>query len=292
MVEDIGVEFEDLLNAVGSEKTYKILKLYSKRKDGLNLTDTSRKISEITSTIRDHLKKMLETGLIFKEDKKYFLSNFGSFVLSSLEEFRTFNKFRSIFGQIPGEIIPSRFLREFIPHIKNLHVITNQWQFLNVTNEVIENIKSDIDTKKVEMKILGWKSLTLMLDIFQNYFKELSSSPDSIQKLLDTFDFQLISNMDILEELKKSTQVKDLMKLTNLQKHIHICKEIDNFNFVLFKYNNNVHIFLNKNNRFNFENYFLAQDNLGVVEFYNKVFRYYLDRSIPLSEYIGKSGDY
>ena len=59
--------FFSLLNSISSEIAYKILNLYQEDIKGLNLTETSRRISEKTSTVKDHLgklKKLRTSGLM------------------------------------------------------------------------------------------------------------------------------------------------------------------------------------------------------------------------------------
>ncbi len=289
MTNGIEVEFEKFLNTINSEISFKILKLYSKEKNGINLTETARAIGENTSTTRDRLKKLLDSKIIYQEEKNYFLSNLGSYTLTKLENFRKLSKFQSIFGQIPAELIPSEYLEKLIPNLEDTGLIRSQWQIFNIANQVVDEIKSQMDKRKIEMKLLGWNSLTLMIDIFQSYFKEISINTNSIQNLLNSLDFHLISSRNIILEIKDKPYIRKILDDTTLKDNISICEIVDKFNFVLFKYNQNVHIFLNKNDQFNYDNYFIAENNKSIADFYDDIFNFYLKQSIPLVEFLKKS---
>ena len=65
-------DFFSLLNSISSEIAHKILNLYSENTKGLNLTETSNKIEEKTSTVRDHINRLLAANLIYKKEKNSF----------------------------------------------------------------------------------------------------------------------------------------------------------------------------------------------------------------------------
>lgn len=282
------IEFEKFLNAINSESTYKILKLYFNNKKGFNLTETSRVIGENTSTTRDRLKKILDSKLIYLDGKNYYLSNLGSYTLNKLENFRRLSKYQSIFGEIPAEMIPTEFLEMLVVNLDDIGLIRSQWQFLNIVNQVVNDIKNDINKQCYELKLLGWKSLTLLFEIFQNYFKEISMNANTIQNLLKSFDFHVISSRDIISEINEKPDIRKILDNTTLKENISICEAVDKFNFIVFKYNQNVHIFLNKNNQFNFEQYFISENNKNIVNFYDSLFNHYLKQSIPLVDFLRK----
>ena len=61
-------DFFSLLNSISSEIALRILNLYSEDDIGLNLTETSNRLEEKTSTVRDNLNKLLSTNLIYKKN--------------------------------------------------------------------------------------------------------------------------------------------------------------------------------------------------------------------------------
>ncbi|MFX1385530.1 MAG: winged helix-turn-helix domain-containing protein, partial [Promethearchaeota archaeon] len=113
MTKNKNSEFNLLLNAISSEITYNILKLYEV--SSFNLTDTAKQLNFSISTVQDNLKKLLQSDLIYLNEKEYHLSSFGNYFLSKLKEFEEVNKLRHLFGKVPSKLIPCEFIEEFIP---------------------------------------------------------------------------------------------------------------------------------------------------------------------------------
>ena len=278
---DDRTDFINLLNSISSEIAYKILNLYEAEK-GLTLTNTSKEIEEKTSTVRDYLKRMISSNLIYKKEKKYYLSNFGSFILNNLRSLEVFNKARQIFGQIPAELIPSEFIQKLVFDLKDIEVESDGWQIMYISSNILNQINQDIGKQGNELKILGWKkSLTLSIEIIQKNLTKVSFDIASMNKFLEDLNFKLITDQTIIDEINKSKKLKEIVDNTSIKNRIHICENVENFSFTLFKYNKIIQFFLNEENK-----QFLIEDNDQAVEFFNSVFKYYLKRSKPLLEYL------
>ena len=155
MSNDTNDDFFLLLNSISSEVAYKILNLYSEDSEGLNLTETSNKLNEKTSTVRDHINRLLNNNLIYKKEKIYFLSNFGSFILRYMKHLEIFNKTRKVFGQIPAELIPSDFIQELVPHISDIEIQSDQWQFMSISNRIMDKMRAEFRDNPGELKVIG-----------------------------------------------------------------------------------------------------------------------------------------
>ncbi len=277
--------FFSLLNSISSEIAYKILNLYQEDIKGLNLTETSRRISEKTSTVKDHLGKLKNSKLILKKNKNYYLSNFGSYILKNLKDLEIFNKASLIFGQIPAELIPSKYMRKLIPHLKEVKIQSDQWQFMTMTNRTLNQIKNDLGKGNVELKVLGWRSLVLSTGIIQEHFKTVKLEKNSVKNFLESVNFKLISDKELLDDLENE-QIKSLLDDVSVKNRIRICEDIDKFQFTLFRYNQIVQFFLNEKDQVGIGHYFLIENNVHVVEFFNDVFDYYWQKSKPLTEFL------
>jgi len=272
-------DFFLLLNSISSEISHRILNLYSKEIKGLNLTETSNNIGEKTSTVRDNLNKLLTTNLIYKKEKNYFLSNFGSFVLHYMKHLEIFNKTRQVFGQIPAELIPFEFIQELVPHISDIEIQSDQWKFMTISTRIMKKIVSDLNTEPGRLRVIGWESLTKALEIMDTFFK---TKP--INEFLHAIDFQLISPKVILNDIRKQSNIKKIAQLAG--ERIHICEEIENFKFILFNYNDIVQFFLSEGGNVGMGYHFVLEDNPEAVKFFDNVFDYYLKKSKPLFQYL------
>ncbi|MHA1150436.1 MAG: hypothetical protein ACTSR8_19635 [Promethearchaeota archaeon] len=276
-------DFIKLLNAFSSEIAYNILNLYS-NKSGLTLTNTSNELGKeiSTSTIRDHLNRLIEAHLIYKKEKQYYLSNFGSFILKNLRSLEVFNKARQIFGQIPAELIPSEFIQKLVFDLKDIEVESDGWQIMYISSNILNQINQDIGIQGNELKILGWKkSLSLSIEIIQKNLTKVSFDITSMNKFLEDLNFELITDQTFIDEINKNKQLREMVDQTSIKNRIFVCEKVENFSFTLFKYNKIIQFFLNEENK-----QFLIEDNDPAVEFFDSVFQYYLNQSNPLLKYL------
>jgi len=282
---NLDLDFLGLLDTVSSEVSHKILLLYTQQ-DGLTLTETANLIEEKISTVRDHIKKLIEAYFIYKKEKQYYMSNFGSFVMKYLSNLEIFNKTRQVFGQIPGELIPSEFIRDLIPYIADIKIESDPWQFMLTSTGILNQIREDLGSGTFELKILGWQSLSLSIDIMEKYFSNVPFEKESLNRFLTDLNFQLITDKEILKDIKESPQIQKIINNIEIQDRFFICDTVQNFEFTLFKYNEIIQFFLNEKDALGVGHHFVLKNNKNAVEFFDKVFQYYLAQSKPLTEYI------
>ncbi|MHA1335205.1 MAG: hypothetical protein ACTSPW_05580 [Promethearchaeota archaeon] len=280
-------DFIKLLNSFSSEIAYKILNLYMV-KGGLNLTETAREIHEKTSTVRDHLNRLTETQLIYKKNKKYYLSNFGSFILKYLKNLEIFNRTRMVFGQIPAELIPSEFIQELVPFISDIEVQSDQWKFMNISNKIMSQIKEDIGKKDLELKVIGWNSLSLSLEILNNFLGTSAADEKALNRFLKNMNFYLITDKEILKDIAENPILTKIIRNIKLKERIRICDAVEIFEFTLFKYKNIVQFFLNEKGKLGVGHHFILENKPEAVRFFDNVFNYYYNLSKPLIKYLEK----
>ncbi|TXT55012.1 MAG: hypothetical protein BAJALOKI2v1_710008 [Promethearchaeota archaeon] len=282
MDKEIDLDLINLLNAFSNKIAYKILYLYHLFPNGFNLTDTSKELDEKTSTVNDHLEKLLDARLIYKEHKEYKLSIFGNYVLNSINKFETLNKLKEILGKLPAQKIPLNFIDDLIPHIDKVEIQTNQWKFMRISNILINQIQSEMKETPVELKILGWKSLSLSLDIIKTYFNNLTLAPQSLQGFFDKTNFELISDKKIIDDIKTNDRIMEILRTTDLKERIMICKNVEKFDFTLLRYKDLIHFFLNEEKKEGINYSVFFKNNSGALDFFNKVYAYYLHDSVSL----------
>lgn len=279
-------EFFNFLNSFSNRIAFKILKVYSENKIGLNLTDTSMIINEKTSTVKDHLKKLLNAKLIFKSEKLYYLSNFGSYILNILDDLEILNKTSIIFGQIDADFIPSEYISELLPFLKNIPIITNQWQFITISNRMLNQIKAELGNRKIEIKVLGWNSLALGMEIIQNTFNEMDLNNESIKNLLNEINLELITDKNILKDVENNELINNMIKNPEIKERFQIADNIGRFRFIMMRYNEIIHFFLNEKEEFGIGPYFLIENEPGAVEVFDKIFNFFSIHSKPLAEFL------
>jgi len=272
--------FFQLLNSISSEIAHKILNLYLENSQGLNLTDTSNKIEESTSTVRDHINRLLDANLIYKKEKFYFLSNFGSFILRYMKHLEIFNKTRKVFGQIPAELIPSKFIQELVPHISDIEIKSDQWEFMTISTRLMDKIRAEYKTNPGELRVIGWEHLSKALEIMKNLLMKDMDIPYS--EFLNLTDFELISNKRILKDIIEHKEIRKMAEL--IKDRVHICENIEKFEFILFKYKQTIQFFLYEGGKLGMGHHFVLEDNPDAVKFFDNVFNYYLNQSVPLTD--------
>ncbi len=275
-------DFFQLLNSISTEIAHKVLNLYSENSGGLSLTETSNKIEESTSTVRDHINRLLDANLIYKKEKTYFLSNFGSFILRYMKHLEIFNKTRKVFGQIPAELIPSKFIQELVPHISDIEIKSDQWEFMTISTRLMDKIRADLKKDPGELRVIGWESLTKALEIMQNLLMKDLDFP--YQEFLKLTDFELISNNRILNDILEHKEIRKMAELIN--NRVHICENIEKFEFILFKYKQTIQFFFYEGGKLGMGYHFVLEDNPEAVKFFDNVFNYYLEQSVPLTQFL------
>ena len=280
-------DFINLLSSFSSEIAFKILSLYSNNQKSYTLTETAREINEKTSTVKDHLIKLVNATILYKTDKTYNLSNFGSFIINYVKNMEILNRLKMIFGELPAELIPSEFIHEVLPYIEDITVQIDVMKLANISNRILKQIDHDLGKKKVVINMLGWKSLALSEDIIQDFFKGVSlDRDDSIEEFLTNTNFKLIAGKKMLEELNHNPKYRKRLENPDINKNFFIYEEIDTFKFTFFKFNDKIQFFFNEQNKMR---HFLVENNPKAIDFFDKVFNYYFNKSIPLADLINKS---
>lgn len=289
MVDFFGPDFANLLNSFSNEISLKILKTYERAKAGLNLTDTSKIIEEKNTTVKDHLIKLLDSNLIYVEEKKYYLSYFGALILEQIRNIELLDRTRRIFGHISSDMIPTRFVAKFIPYLKGVEVSTNQWAFMNVGNKLIDIIKNNLGVNKTVLKLIGWNSIQLSLEIMRNSFPNIFTEKDAMKKMFDDHNLSLITDKSFLKEMGDNNMVK-AMSLPEFKERVLIYPNVEQFNFMLIRYNKYITFFLNTNREANLGPYFIIKskknDKPSPIEIFEEIFEYFSKKSKPLVEII------
>ncbi len=278
----------DIFNSFSNPIAMKILHIHSESNEGFNLSDTANLIGEKISTVKDHLKKLLTRNLLYKIGNKYFLSNFGSFIYDSLIEIEILSKAMNIFGKIPSRLIPSKYLRKLLPFLKNSNISSNQWEFMTISNKLLNQIKSERGKIKIELKVLGWNSLALGREIIKNLFDDISLDNMTVRKLLADLNLKLISDKSIFQDLKtlKENELLKLLKIPGIKERFQVWDGDDSFSFTIMHYNNVIHFFLNEKDNTGLGPYFIIEDEPRAIKIFNKIFNYYSRSSKPLSFYL------
>ena len=289
MVDFFGPDFANLLNSFSNQISLKILKTYERAKAGLNLTDTSKIIEEKNTTVKDHLIKLLDSNLIYVEEKKYYLSYFGALILEQIRNIELLDRTRRIFGHISSDMIPTRFVAKFIPYLKGVEVSTNQWAFMNVGNKLIDIIKNNLGVNKTMLKLIGWNSIQLSLEIMRNSFPNIFTEKDAMKKMFDDQNLSLITDKSFLKEMDDNNMVK-AMSLPEFKERVLIYPNVEQFNFMLIRYNKYITFFLNTNREANLGPYFIIKskknDKPSPIEIFEEIFEYFSKKSKPLVEII------
>ncbi|MFX1385131.1 MAG: hypothetical protein ACFFBP_22125, partial [Promethearchaeota archaeon] len=259
MVDSSVSDLVSVLSAISNEISLKILKAYEHDKNGLNLTDTSKLIEEKTTTVKDHLAKLMDSNLIHIQDKKYYLSYFGLLILEQVKNIELLNETRKIFGHVSSDMIPTRFLTQLIPYLKGVKVFNNQWAFMNLGNKLIDIIKKSIGEKKSVLKLIGWNSIPVSLEIMRSSFIDLLTEKEAMKQLFIDINLSLITDKSFLDNIGDNKQIKEMMLIPEFKERILICQDIDKFNFMLIRYNKYLTFFLNTSQEAGFGPYFIIR---------------------------------
>jgi hypothetical protein len=157
---------------------------------------------------------------------------------------------------------------------------------MSVSNQIIGRIQQDIGQQGVELKVLGWRSLSLSMSIIQNYFKKITLERYSIQQFLENTNFELISDQGMLKEIQKVEKLKEVVGKTTIKDKIYVYEEIERFPYTILNYNEIIQFFLNKGEDMEVGNYFTLENNETAQTFFTKLFGNFKKRSKPLSYYL------
>ncbi len=285
MVNFFGSNLVGMLNSISKEISLKILVTYEHDKNGLNLTDTSKIIKEKTTTVKDHLNKLLDSNLIYVQEKKYYLSYFGVLILEHVRNIELLDRTRKIFGHVSSDMIPTQFVAKFIPYLKGVEVSTNQWAFMNVGNKLIEIIKNNLGAKKTELKLIGWNSIPLSFEIMRSSFPTIFTEKDAMKKLINDINLSLITDKSFLKDIGDNNIIK-AMSLPEFKERVLIYQNVEQFSFMLIRYDKYITFFLNTNQEANLGPYFIIKskknDEPSPIEIFEEIFEYFSKRSVPL----------
>ncbi len=287
MVNNNNSDLDILLNAISSETTYNILKLYED--NSFNLTDTAKELNCSISTIQDNLKKLLQSDLIYLNEKKYHLSSFGNYFLSKLKEFEEVNKLRHLFGKIPLKLIPCEFIEELIPLLKNIKVQETSWHFLNSLNGLLAKFKNEIEKELIieEIQVLGWWDFNFDFEILKAIFPNLTMEYKTLSKLFKNLRFRLISDKSFAIDLINNKFFHEMRQHLEIGQYIRIVEDDIKFNFTIMRFEETVILFMIENDDIDIRHHIFIQNPKSHI-FFNGIFNYYQEKSIPIDEYIKK----
>lgn len=280
-------ELNILLNAISSEITYNILKLYED--NSFNLTDTAKRLNFSVSTVQDNLKKLLQSNLIYLREKEYHLSSFGNYFLSKLKEFEEVNKLRHFFGKVPSKLIPYEFIEEFIPLLKNIKIQETSWHFLNTFNELSAIFKDEIEKglSTREINVLGWWDVNFDFEILKAIFPDLTMEYKSLLKFFKNLKFRLISDKIFAANLINNKIFQEIKQHFDMGQYIRIVEDDIIFNFTIMEFEETISLFMIENNDIDVKHHIFIQNPNSHI-FFNDIFNYYQEKSIPLDEYMKK----
>ena len=286
------VESSDLVRVLGAfsnEISLKILNAYSKNKNGLNLTETSKIIQEKTTTVKDHLTKLLDSNLIYVKGKTYYLSYFGALILKMVDRIEILNRAKSLFGQVSSDLIPTQYIFKLLPHLKNVKVFNSNWAFINVGNKIIDFIQNDKSkNKNYELKLIGWNSVTTALEIARSSFKNVAVDLNNIKDFIIDVNLKMITDKSFLNDLDKNEILKNLHNIPEIQERVLIYDGFEEFNFMLIRYNKYITFFLNESQDENLGPYFILTDSPRIkpsaIDIYEEIFEYFANKSTPMTE--------
>ncbi|MGV9200454.1 MAG: hypothetical protein ACOC4M_16730, partial [Promethearchaeia archaeon] len=140
--------------------------------------------------------------------------------------------------------------------------------------------------KGVDLKVLGWRSLTLSMNIIQNYFKKITLDRYSIQQFFQNTNFELISDKGIIEEIQTTEKLKEMVERTDIKENIYVYEDLEKFPYTLLKYNEIIQFFLNKGEKMEVGNYFTLEKNETALTFFQELFNHFKGKSKPLTYYM------
>lgn len=293
MVDSSVSDLVSVLSAISNEISFKIIKAYEHDRNGLNLTDTSKLIEEKTTTVKDHLTKLMDSNLIYVQDKKYYLSYLGLLILEQVKNIELLNETRKIFGHVSSDMIPPRFLIQLIPYLKGIKVFSNQWAFMNLGNKLIDIMKNNIGENKTVLKLIGWNSIPISLEIIRNSFNNLLTEKMDMKQFFMDINLSLITDLSFLSNIEDNDQIKEMMLIPEFKERILICQDIEKFNFMLIRYNKYLTFFLNTSQETDLGPYFIIRSkpkgDHHAIKIFEEIFEYFSKKSTPLVDILEES---
>ncbi|MFX0072748.1 MAG: hypothetical protein ACFFAO_16820 [Candidatus Hermodarchaeota archaeon] len=284
-------EFGLLLNSISATLSYDILKLYNESKEDYNLTKTAEVLNQSISTIQEYLKKLTNSYLIYKIDKNYKISNFGSYILNELRNLEMINKLAFILGKIPREMIPYEYLHNLIPNLKDIEIEESTWHFMSIINDMFNQFKKGLNSDHTiqEIKLLGWWNLNLDYKMVKTYFKDFSLDIRSMKTFFEKgkFRFKIITDKKVIDEILEDKNLRQIMELFNMFDNFRIY-DTECFNFTIIEYSKKVGLFLIEDDDFDMKHHILFENNPAVNQFFEPLFNYYWQKSIPITDFINK----
>jgi len=282
MGESKNSKFETLMQSLSSNLSVKILNLYNSEGRGYTLTKTARTLDQPVSTVQEYLKRFQATSLIFKKQKKYFLSNFGSYILSELRKFKKINKLNEILGKIPAKVIPSNFISILIQGLSNMKIDINSVDYMNLLYEMGEKLKKDVEKGDHIFKLIGWWDLEMDLGFFRTFLTELELNIPTFTRFYEHFDLGLIINEKFYEEIENHQKIYKIINHFNAKEEImRVHKLFNDCKFSILRYDQNIIFFLIKDNDIDFKNMVIFEKNEKAVEFFELLFEHYWERANP-----------
>lgn len=292
MVDLWSPDFVSLLSSFSNEISLKILKSCEENRDGLNLTDTSRYIKEKTSTVKDHLVKLMDSNLVYLNKKKYFLSYLGMLILEQITNIAVLNNTRKIFGNVSNEVIPIKFIIKIVPYLKGARICFNQWTFMSVGNKIIDIIKNNVEDKKFELKLIGWNSVPIALEITRSFFSNARGENDVMKKFVVDTNLKLITDNSFLNNIEVNGQLEDLFIIPEIKERILVCQKIERFNFMIIRYDKYLTFFLSPSQEAGLGPYFIIRskpkDKSRILDIFEEIYEYFSNKATPLSDILKK----
>lgn len=282
-------ELVAVLSSFSNEISLKILETYRNNKNGLNLTDTSQLIEEKTTTVKDHLTRLMDSNLIYMQEKKYHLSYFGALVLKQISNIKILNKTRNMFSQASCDLIPIHFFLKLLPYLEKITILSNQWAYMNIGNRIIEIIKNDKGkNQKQVLKILGWNSFPIAVEIVRNSFNVITGGNETLADFIAETNLTIITDKSFLNHIQKDEQPFNINIIPELKERVSIYQDIEEFNFMLIRYNKYITFFINDPQESGFGPYFIItgkhRDKPGAIGIFDEIFEYFAKKATPVSE--------
>jgi predicted transcriptional regulator len=280
MGESYNSEFETLMQSLSSNLAFQILDLYETKETGYSLTETARTLDHPVSTVQEYLKRFQNTSLIFKKEKKYVLSNFGSYILSELREFKKVSKLNEILGKIPANMIPDDFISVLVKDLSNMKIDINSVDYMSILHETGEKLKTDVEEGDHTFKLMGWWDLEMDLGFFRTIFKELELDIPTFTRFYEHFDIKLIINENLYEEIENHPKIYEIIRHFSAKEEIiRVYEEFNGCKFSILRYDHYVLFFLIKDNDIDFKNMVFFSKNKNALEFFELLFDYYWEQA-------------
>ena len=285
MIENEENGFSNLLSAISTGITFNLLKLY--KKNSYNLTDSAKQLGLPISTVQDNLRKLLQSNLIFIREKKYYLSSFGSYILSNMHQFEHLYQLRNFFGKIPSDLIPNTFLEEIISLIDYIDIHETSWHFLKIFDKLLSKFKEKINNGNFsgELRVLGWWNLDFDFELLRTYFPDKKIDAEFYLNFFENITFQQIIDEKFALELFNREEIRDIRKFLDKNNDIRIIANKTLFNFTIMEIEGSMCLFLVKNNKLDVNHHFFI-NHPKIHSIFDIIFNYYKEKTISFHEFL------